>query len=417
MLDRDDRQLQALRHMAQRELTSDILPFWEAHAFTPEGELRGGVTEDLGYVDHLPRHSILAARVLWTFSAAADALPDQRDRLLVTARRAHDVLVGPMWDSLHGGVFWSVDASGAVLDARKQVYAQAFAIYGLARWARTTGDQEALDRALWLAAALDSSARDREYGGYVEALGRDWTPTDRTALSERDPDIPKSMNTNLHVLEALAELLRATGDGAVRESLETLLRTALESIVAAEPRPHCGLYFDETWERRGDGVSYGHDIEASWLLWDAWSALTELGLDDADLEWETRAAVLGLAAAVREHGVSRDGAVLYAGTTAGVTDADRHWWPQAEGVVGWLNAFEVGGRAEDRSAAIRVWDFIETHVVDREHGEWFARLGADNRPLRDDAGDLKMGPWKGPYHNARACLEVLRRVAAAPAYA
>ncbi|MDN4478353.1 AGE family epimerase/isomerase [Demequina sp. SYSU T00039] len=417
MLDRDDLQLRALRQMAQRELAADILPFWEAHAFSAEGALRGGVTGRLEYVDELPRHAVLAARILWTFAAAAEALPEQRERLLATGQKAHDALTGPMWDSLHGGVFWSLGADGAVVDPRKQVYAQAFAVYGLARWARTTGDAAALDRALWLAAALDSSARDREYGGYVEALARDWTPTERTALSERDPDVPKSMNTNLHVLEALTELLRASGDAAVRESLETLLRTTLEAILVEEPFPHCGLYFDESWERRDAGVSYGHDIEASWLLWDAWTALTEHGIEDPDLEWGAREAALGLAAAVRERGVDRDGAVMYAGTVDGPTDTDRHWWPQAEGVVGWLNAYAVGGRPEDRKAAIRAWDFIETHVVDRENGEWFARLDAQNRPLADDDGDLKMGPWKCPYHNARACLEVLRRIAAEPAYA
>lgn len=403
--------------MALRELSADILPFWEAHAFAPDGSLRGGVTDRLDYVDHLPRHSVLAARILWTFSAAADALPEQRERLLETARRAHDLLTGTLWDSQHGGVFWSVDSEGRVLDARKQVYAQAFAIYGLARWARTIGDEQALERAMWLAGALDASARDREFGGYAEALDRDWGPTARTALSERDPDVPKSMNTNLHVLEALTELLRAGGGATVQESLETLLRTTLDAIVIAEPFTRCGLYFDESWEPQGDGVSYGHDIEASWLLWDAWTALAEHGLEDADLEWATREAALDLAAAVRDHGVDRDGAVLYAGTVAGPTDTDRHWWPQAEGVIGWLNAYEIGGRREDRSAAIRAWDFIETHVIDREHGEWFARLDAANRPLTGEVGDLKLGPWKCPYHNARACLEVLRRVAPAPAYA
>jgi len=407
-----DRQLAALRDLAARELAQGILPFWEAHAFAEDGTLRGGVTDDLDYLDHLPRHSVLAARVLWTFSASAEALPEQRERCLATARRALDILVGPMWDSLHGGVFWSLHPDGTVADDRKQTYAQAFAIYALARWARVSGDDAALERALWLAGALDGAARDREHGGYAEALARDWAPTDRTALSELDPDVPKSMNTNLHMLEALTELLRASSAPTVREALETLLGTVLDSIVVEDPFTHCALYFDEAWGRRSDGVSYGHDIETSWLLWDAWEALAVEGVSDPALEWRTREAALGLAEAVRSRGVDASGAVLYAGGPDGPTDLDRHWWPQAEGVVGWLNAFQIGGRAEDRMAAIRVWDFIETHMVDREHGEWFARLDAANRPLTGGVGDLKIGPWKCPYHNARACLEVLRRIEA-----
>ena len=406
-----DRQLAVLRDLALRELAGGILPFWEAHAFAEDGSLRGGVSGGLDYLDHLPRHSVLAARILWTFAAAAEAVPTHRERHLATARRALDVLTGPMWDVQHGGVYWSLDASGAVADDRKQVYAQAFAVYALACWARVTGDDSALERALWLAAAVDASARDREYGGYIEALSRDWTPTDRMALSEVDPDVPKSMNTNLHVLEALTELLRASSSPTVAESLETLLRTVLDSVMQAAPFPHCALYFDESWDSRSDGVSYGHDIEGSWLLWDAWEALAACGLDDADLEWNTREAALDLAEAVRHRGVAADGAVLYAGTHAGPTDLDRHWWPQAEGVVGWLNAFQLAGRAEDRAAALRAWDYIERHVIDREGGEWFARLDANNTPRFDGGGDVKMGPWKCPYHNARACLEVLRRVA------
>ncbi|WP_062303975.1 AGE family epimerase/isomerase [Demequina subtropica] len=405
-----DRQLSALRDLASRELSQGILPFWEAHAFAEDGSLRGGVSDDLDYLDDLPRHAVLAARILWTFSAAAEAVPADRERHLATARRALAQLTGPMWDPQAGGVFWSIDAQGAVIDDRKQIYAQAFTVYALACWARVTGDEDALERALWLAGTLDSEARDREYGGYVEARARDWTPTDRTALSELDPDVPKSMNTNLHVLEALTELLRASADLAAREALETLLRTTLDCIVVEAPFAHCALYFDEAWDRCSDGVSYGHDIETSWLLWDAWEALTAHGVDDADLEWRTREASLALAEAVRLHGVDGDGAVLYAGTADGPTDRDRHWWPQAEGVVGWLNAFQLGGRAEDRRAAIRAWDFIEQHVVDRAHGEWHARLDASNRPLAGGTGDLKMGPWKCPYHNARACLEVLRRI-------
>ncbi|WP_062464359.1 AGE family epimerase/isomerase [Demequina soli] len=409
---RSDRQLSALRELAARELSRGILPFWESHAFAEDGTLRGGVSDDLSYLDDLPRHSVLAARILWTFASAAAALPDERERHLATARRALDLLVGPMWDEHHGGVYWALAADGTVADDRKQVYAQAFTLYGLAAWARVTGDADALERALWLAGTLDDTARDLEYGGYVEALARDWTPTDRLALSEVDPDVPKSMNTNLHMLEALAELLRASADLSAREALESLLRTALDSIVVTAPFTHCALYFDEGWDPCSDGVSYGHDIETSWLLWDAWEALAAHGVDDADLEWRVREAALALAEAVRTEGVDAEGAVLYAGTPDGPTDRDRHWWPQAEGVVGWLNAFQLGGRAEDRRAAIRAWDYIETYLVDREHGEWFARLDERNRPRTGGAGDLKMGPWKCPYHNARACLEVLRRVEA-----
>ena len=54
-------------------------------------------------------------------------------------------------------------------------------------------------------------------------------------------------------------------------------------------------------------------------------------------------------------------------------------------------------------------------MIDHEHGEWFAELERDGTPrvgppLGDAEGEVKIGPWKCPYHNGRACLEVMRRI-------
>ncbi len=102
---------------------------------------------------------------------------------------------------------------------------------------------------------------------------------------------------------------------------------------------------------------------------------------------------------------------MYEGTADGVVNDQKHWWPQAEGVVGWLNAYQLEGRAEDRAAALAAWDFIDAKIIDREHGEWFGELNRDGSVRVGAENDLKIGPWKCPYHNARACLEVMRRVA------
>ncbi|WP_062378658.1 AGE family epimerase/isomerase [Demequina pelophila] len=408
-LDRSDVQLASLRALAQAQLTDGILPFWERHAFDADGNLRGVVTRDLEYRDG-PRHSVVAARILWAFAAAAEALPERRERYLTTARLALGTLVDRMWDPRYGGVYWATAGDGAVLDDRKQVYAQAFAILALARWSRVAGDDEALDRALWLARALEAAALDEERGGYAEALARDWTPTDRTALSDADPTVPRTTNTQIHVFEALTELLRASGDARVAASLTALLRTFLNNVVRAEPFPHAAVYFDRRWRPLSDAVTYGHDLEASWLVQEAWREIAAAGIADAGLERRARRVALDLAEAVRERALEADGAVPYLGDHTGAVDRERHWWTQAEGVVGWLAAYELGGRREDRAAAIRAWDFIERHLVDREHGDWHARLDPDNRVMTEGAGDVKMGPWRDPYHNVRACLEVMRRI-------
>ncbi len=402
--------LQGLRRRAEAELTGDILPFWTRHAFDPaSGRLSGVLTNNLRRFDDVPRHVVLCARILWTFAAAVRREP--RPEWLETGRRAYALLAGPFRDRRHGGVFWSLGADGRVHSDRKQIYAQAFAIYGLAEWHAATGDGKALDMARELFALVERHASEPEFGGYIEARSGAWGELEDLRLSEKDLNAPKSMNTLLHVLEAYTTLLRTWPDAGVRSCLKALLETMLEHVVTAAPYTHCRLFFDMEWRSLSPVISFGHDIEASWLLWDAAEAL-----GDAALKERTRKVALAMATGVLEHGCDTDGSIFYEGDSRQVVKTDKHWWPQAEAVVGFLNACTLGGGEAFLNAAERAWQFIDDHVVDRKHGEWFAELDRSGRPLPDypvNAGSCKIGPWKCPYHNARACLEVMRRVPAA----
>jgi mannobiose 2-epimerase len=62
---------------------------------------------------------------------------------------------------------------------------------------------------------------------------------------------------------------------------------------------------------------------------------------------------------------------------------------------------------EFAAAAIGIWKFITRQVVDRTNGEWFWRILPDGTA---DADEPKVSEWKGPYHNIRMCLEILRRI-------
>ena len=398
-----------LRRAAEAELTGNILPYWARHGFEADGRLTGMITCRGERLDDVPRHVVICARVLWTFAAALRQLgPDPVWRRAAEQARAQ--LLGPFWDARGGGVVWSIDTAGRVVSDKKQGYAQAFAIYGLAAWHAAAGEAGALARAQELFELLERHLHDPRHGGYFEACTGGWLPLADLRLSEVEPNTPKSMNTLLHVLEAYTALLRVWPDGRLRARLTELVTLFLDRVYAAHPTPHCRLFFAADWQSADGVVSFGHDIEASWLLGEAADLLGEPALAA-----RVPAVARALAESVLAHGTDADGGVFHEGWDGRVTDADKKWWPQAEAVVGFLNAHARTGEARFRAAVLRSWRFIEDRIIDRELGEWRPGVERDGRPkppypeFRDG---YKIGPWKCPYHNGRACLEILRRVPA-----
>lgn len=392
--------LATLRHEMAQELTANILPWWMHNTVDAvRGGFVGRILQDGTVVPDAPKGAVLNARILWTFAAAYRALGNDAHRQL--AERAYRYLNRHVWDPEFGGVYWNVDAEGRPRDTRKQTYAQAFSLYAAAEYYRATHDGEALKRAVEIFNLLERHTFDPLYGGYLEAFGRTWGPLDDVRLSEKDLNAPKSMNTHLHMLEAYTALYRVWPNLRLRDRLGRLLAVFL-NIILDRDAGHLHLFFDTDWQVISEVVSFGHDIEASWLLLEAADAL-----GDPALRLRTRDATLLLARTARHEGQDADGGIFAERHPDGTLDTDKHWWPQAEAVVGFLNAYTESGEAGFLSAGTGTWAFTRRHIVDYEHGEWFWRVSCTGEPY---PGEDKAGPWKCPYHNARACLEVLSRV-------
>jgi cellobiose epimerase len=400
--------VQGLRQRVEEELRSDILPFWLKYTLDDEfGGFHGRISNDLTVDPRADKGLILNARILWTFSKAFSVYGDPA--YLAAAGRAYEYLTKYFWDGEFGGVYWMVAFEGRPIDTKKRIYGQAFTVYALAEYYHATGDAKALGKALRLVEQIESAGHDAVHGGHFETYERDWTLAGDQRLSDVDLDEKKSMNTHLHLLESYATLLRCHEDATVRIRLRELIGIFLDSILSPASH-HFILFFDEEWRPRSEKISFGHDIEGSWLLCEAAKVLG----DQALLE-RVRAVAVKMAQAVYAQGLDHDGGLLYEADRTGIIDSDKHWWPQAEAVVGFLNAHTLGGETRFLAAAERAWQFIDDHVVDRQHGEWFAELDRSGQPLPDyplHDGSCKIGTWKCPYHNARACLEVLRRVPA-----
>ena len=165
---------------------------------------------------------------------------------------------------------------------------------------------------------------------------------------------------------------------------------------------HLDLFFDMDWTRgAGQLESYGHDIECSWLMHEA-----ALVLGDKRVLRKVEPIVREVAKA-SEKGLRPDGSMVHeANLDTGHIDDDRHWWVQAEAVVGFLNIYQYFGDEQSLQKALRCWQYIKDNLIDREQGEWFWSATADGTPNR---ADDKAGFWKCPYHNGRMCLEIIER--------
>ncbi len=430
--------LDELSAWAAAQLFGSILPYWAETARDAAGEgFLGEISADGAPVPETDRTVVGVARHLWTFSAAAEAAdrgaygaappliaqapyPPAKRTL---ADAAYGYLASRFLDERHGGFFWAVAPSGRPTVEKKQIYGQAFALYALSEYARGGAADpgrraEARSLAADTFALLDDWAREDRWGGYLEALARDWSPTADRVLSPVDLDCDKSMNTNLHVLEALSALYRLDPSPVHREALVSELAVMARSVFQEDG--HLGLFFRSDWSRLDRKLSYGHDIEASWLMEEARELADRSGAETTPEERavsdDARRAIAALARTALEEGVDP--------LTGGIEDeaepsgaegglhrhGKRIWWCQAEALVGFLGAWERTRETRYLEAARETRRFIDTYIVDRELGDWRWGTDASGTPL---VGYPKGGNWKTGYHNGRACLEVLRRCAEA----
>ncbi|HEY4301183.1 MAG TPA: AGE family epimerase/isomerase [Candidatus Didemnitutus sp.] len=400
--------LRAYAGQAEHELKTNILPWWLKNAPDPEhGGFHSFIGEDMVVRDQFPRGALLTSRILWTFSAAYRRFHDPA--YLAMADRAYRDLVDRFIDREHGGLYWSVDLKGKPRDTTKQIYGQVFGIYALAEYFRATGKHEALDQAIAIFHVVDKYAHDPVNGGYYDTMQGDWTRP--TSMKNVLGDAPKSQNSHIHILEGFASLMRVWPDDVLRARQKELLGLILTRII--DPRTHhLVLFMRDDWTPIGDEISYGHDIELAWLVVEASDILGDPGISA-----RARQAAVEIARVTNAEGVDTDGGIYNEGNPKGPTNTHKEWWEQAEATVGFLNAYQISGDPRFYAYSVRSWKFIEDRFVDRVHGDWHNTLERDDTPILEITApngrkypDAKLSVWKCPYHNSRACMELMERL-------
>lgn len=388
-------ELNLYRKAASQEL-KEILDWWMKYMPDESGGFHGSIDWQGHIEEDAPRGLVLYSRILWTFSAAY--IQQAEKPYLQMAERAFHYLLEHFTDESFGGMYWAVNRYGKITEDKKQVYGLAFAVYGLSEYYKATGNSIALLRAIELYKIIEKNNLHNRGGGYLEAFSREWQPLEDLRLSEKDANEKKSMNTHLHVLEAYCNLYRVWKNEQLAEAIATLLELFDKYIInKATFTQH--LFFSEDWQPKSSIISYGHDIEASWLLYEAAQVLEDPVLMDY---WKGIAVNM---ARVSIKGLDKDGGMWYEKEAEHLIK-EKHWWPQAEAMVGYFNAWQLSHDDRFYHLSANSFEFIKAAIKDQQNGEWYWGLDEENHIIKKE----KAGFWKCPYHNGRACMEIYYRL-------
>lgn len=396
----------------KEHLNSIILPYWNALK-DPNGGFYGFVGHDLKVNKAADKGVILHSRILWFYSNVYLSIGGKEN--LEYAKHAYEFLINSCYDKEYGGLYWMVNSEGLVKDSVKNAYNQAFGIYALSSYYRATGNKDALNKAYLLYECLESYCTD-DYG-YLEAFDRTWKKTVYSAICDQGVVADKTMNTLLHVLEAYTELFNSDTHPSVARKLLRILHICNDKLYNSGLK-RLEVFFDRKMKTLSDIHSYGHDIEATWLLDRACDVLVNkdsVMSDEEKKEIEciskkTKVITSKIAQTILdsafEHGALNNEA-RGEKTDNPHINTDRIWWVQAEAVVGFYNEFEKSAKKEFLVAAKTIYDYIENYVVDKRDGsEWFWYVDNEGKP-KSDHGITEA--WKCPYHNGRMCIELIKR--------
>lgn len=384
------------RNELEVELFQHIIPFWKNLKDEIFGGYYGYMNFDLQIDKNYDKGCILNSRILWFFSNAFLQYGDKE--LLSYADWAYYFFVNHCLDREYGGVYWSVTYDGKISDSTKYTYNHAFAVYALSSYYDATKNGKVIDLALELFHLIENACVD-EYG-YLESFTREWNFEPNDKLSENGLLADKTMNTLLHLLEAYTELYRVSRNEEVKQALEKIL-FLFKKKVYNQKTHRLEVFFDQKMNSISDLYSFGHDIEATWLLDRACDVL-----GDEKITAETREYTTQIVREVYENAL--DNGSMNNESFNGVVDDTKVWWIQAEAMVGFINSYQRTGEKRFFDTALEIWDYIKRYMIDKREGsEWFWDLNREGEP---ESKKPIVEPWKCPYHNGRMCLEITRRL-------
>ena len=390
-----EQQLMTIRTRA-RALSAEIFAFWRTRGVDwTNGGFYG--SHDLNGVPDpaADKGLIQQARHLWAFAAWHALSAEKNEETPRICDHTYAFLL-KFYQPEHQFFGFQRDAGGTrFTDPMEQFYANAYAIYGLSQYGLSFAEHadEARKVALSAYRTMVRKGSDSTYGGF-DQTNDPWYFSE----AQKKAGMVKDYNTHLHILEAFTALHQLTHDEDVRRQLNNLLDVFLDRMIGE--RPYIPLVFKKDWSIAGDPVvSYGHDIEAVWLIHEA---LKEVGRGEEPAAISRLIRVGKHAAAF---GFDREKGGCYEEGLAGdkVTKTNKIWWAQAEALLGLFKLYQWTADVSYLQQISLTLDWIEKYQRKADVGEWYWEVAADGAPLTGTYNFIG-GLWKTSYHNGRALL-------------
>jgi len=392
----------------------------------------GGFLSDFTYdwKPAMPQNKMIVtqSRHIWTTSNAAMFFKD--DTYQKIAEHGFHFLKDKMWDSTYGGFYWIRTREGNPFETAmgdgKTAYGNAFAIYALTNYFKTSEDRSALRLAQQTFLWLERHCHDPEYGGYFNNVTREGLlradDNETTARFDKAGPDWKDQNSSIHLLEAFTELYKIWPDSLLQQRLLEMLYLIRDTIT--NEKGYLTLFMKRDWtpvsyrdssdeSRKAnismDHVSFGHDVETAYLMLETSDAL---GMDS---DHKT----LAIAKKMVDHslltgwddengGLFNEGYYFKDSDSISILSNAKVWWVQAEALNSLLLMSQLFPEEEKYyQAFLKQWEYMKTYLIDHEYGGWYYN-GMDNNPETTKVN--KTSDWKVNYHESRAlmnCVEML----------
>lgn len=420
-----------LDEQIEYSLKKELLDAWYPKAMDKEyGGFLSSFTYDFEPTGDQQKMIVTQARHTWTNARASMRYPNVK-HFKEGARHGYEFLRDIMWDSTYGGFYWLVERDGTPVkgDTLKTAYGNAFGLFALAAYYKSSGDPESYQFAKQAFEWLERYSHDPEYKGYFQHLGRNG------AVVSRDKSFPstsevgyKDQNSSIHLLEAFTELYKIWPDPLLRERLREMLFLIRDTMVTKEG--YLALFFERNWtpvsfrnepdsiiekHHSLDHVSFGHDVETAYLMIEA---STILGIENDSTTHRIAKKMVdhALRNGWDENKSDSTGSFYDEGyyfkdrPGLTITRDTKNWWAQAEGMNSllFMSKLYPDDAMDYYDKFLKSWRYIDKYLIDHEHGDWY-QGGLDKQPGMKS--QLKGHIWKGCYHQYRAlsnCIDEIR---------